>query len=174
MVFDCVKKRMIGLDISNVLLSDLGGEQASEPYPLSSLPSRKFPLASSSPLVPTLFIIGDSTVDCGNNNFLGTFTRADHPSYGQDFDTHNPTRRFCNGRIPVDYLDKLEISKICFMESIMHHCCWQYILKWIRVGTWGYVMSEVEYGKPLSQVVKSAKSLGYNKPGLYKTKIAVF
>ena len=33
------------------------------------------------------------------------------------------------------------------------------------VGTLGYVMSEVEDGKPLSQVVKSAKSLGYTEPG---------
>ena len=30
----------------------------------------------------------------------------------------------------------------------------------------GYVMSEVEDGKPFSQVVKSAKSLGYTEPGL--------
>ncbi|KAH9773655.1 homoserine dehydrogenase [Citrus sinensis] len=33
-------------------------------------------------------------------------------------------------------------------------------------GTLGYVMSEVEDGKPLSQVVKAAKSLGYTEPGL--------
>ncbi|GMP61336.1 hypothetical protein CsSME_00023838 [Camellia sinensis var. sinensis] len=32
-------------------------------------------------------------------------------------------------------------------------------------GTMGYVMSEVEDGKPFSQVVKSAKSLGYTEPG---------
>lgn len=31
-------------------------------------------------------------------------------------------------------------------------------------GTLGYVMSEVEDGKPLSQVVKTAKSLGYTEP----------
>ncbi|XP_052199460.1 uncharacterized protein LOC127806295 [Diospyros lotus] len=31
-------------------------------------------------------------------------------------------------------------------------------------GTLGYVMSEVEEGKPFSQVVKSAKSLGYTEP----------
>lgn len=33
------------------------------------------------------------------------------------------------------------------------------------IGTLGYVMSEVEDGKPLSQVVKAAKSLGYTEPG---------
>ncbi|KAL6501775.1 hypothetical protein OROGR_026908 [Orobanche gracilis] len=53
---------------------------------------------------PALFVIGDSSVDCGTNNFLGTFARADRPPYGRDFDTHQPTGRFCNGRIPVDYI----------------------------------------------------------------------
>ncbi|KAK6935531.1 GDSL lipase/esterase [Dillenia turbinata] len=62
---------------------------------------------SSKPLpppVPALFVIGDSSVDCGTNNYLGTFARADRLPYGRDFDTHQPTGRFCNGRIPVDYL----------------------------------------------------------------------
>ena len=54
--------------------------------------------------VPALFVIGDSSVDCGTNNFLGTLARADHAPYGRDFDTHQPTGRFSNGRIPVDYL----------------------------------------------------------------------
>ncbi|MED6179550.1 hypothetical protein PIB30_001844 [Stylosanthes scabra] len=61
--------------------------------------SLKFP-----PVVPALFVIGDSSVDCGTNNFLGTFARANHLPYGRDFDTHQPTGRFSNGRIPVDYL----------------------------------------------------------------------
>ncbi|KAL9691410.1 hypothetical protein QQ045_011832 [Rhodiola kirilowii] len=56
------------------------------------------------PLVPAFFVIGDSSVDCGTNNFLGTFARADRPPYGVDFDTHRPTGRFSNGRIPVDFL----------------------------------------------------------------------
>ncbi|GAB2215626.1 hypothetical protein Droror1_Dr00020015 [Drosera rotundifolia] len=56
------------------------------------------------PLVPAFFILGDSSVDCGTNNYLGTLARADRLPYGRDFDTHRPTGRFCNGRIPVDYL----------------------------------------------------------------------
>ena len=35
-----------------------------------------------------------------------------------------------------------------------------------EIGTLGYVMSEVEGGKPFSQVVKDAKSLGYTEPGI--------
>lgn len=34
------------------------------------------------------------------------------------------------------------------------------------IGTLGYVMSEVEVGKPLSHVVKCAKSLGFTEPGV--------
>lgn len=69
-----------------------------------------------SPKVPALFVIGDSTVDCGNNNFLGTFARADRPPYGRDFDTHLPTGRFCNGRIPVDYLG----TKNCLWPLLLY------------------------------------------------------
>ncbi|KAL1220402.1 GDSL esterase/lipase [Cardamine amara subsp. amara] len=50
------------------------------------------------------FLFFDSVVDCGTNNFLGTLAKADRLPYGRDFDTHQPTGRFSNGRIPVDYL----------------------------------------------------------------------
>ncbi|KAL4592743.1 hypothetical protein LXL04_005747 [Taraxacum kok-saghyz] len=70
------------------------------PPPPSSTPSSKPPAST----VNALFVLGDSSVDCGTNNFLGTFARADRLPYGRDFDTHQPTGRFCNGRIPVDYL----------------------------------------------------------------------
>ncbi|XP_057966831.1 GDSL esterase/lipase At1g71691 [Malania oleifera] len=81
------------------------GSTTMPPQP-SPHPSPAWPPSSPppQPLVPALFVIGDSSVDCGTNNFLGTFARADRPPYGRDFDTHRPTGRFCNGRIPVDYL----------------------------------------------------------------------
>lgn len=67
----------------------------------SQLPSSPSPLA---PLAPALFVVGDSTVDCGTNNHLLTLARADRPPYGRDFDTRRPTGRFSNGRVVVDYL----------------------------------------------------------------------
>ncbi|XP_072964345.1 GDSL esterase/lipase 7 [Typha angustifolia] len=73
-----------------------------------SSPPPPAPPSSSLPpvsvLAPALFVIGDSTVDCGTNNYLGTLARADHLPYGRDFDTHLPTGRFSNGRVIVDYL----------------------------------------------------------------------
>ncbi|XXG82400.1 hypothetical protein AAC387_Pa10g0359 [Persea americana] len=67
--------------------------------------SRASNSSSNSSYVPAMFIFGDSSADCGTgiiNRWLQE--RADHLPYGRDFDTHRPTGRFCNGRIPVDYL----------------------------------------------------------------------
>lgn len=72
--------------------------------PSSPLTSKSPAVDSLFPSVPALFVFGDSSVDCGTNNFLGTLARADRLPYGRDFDTHQPTGRFCNGRIPVDFL----------------------------------------------------------------------
>ncbi|XAR55146.1 Triacylglycerol lipase [Bertholletia excelsa] len=83
--------------VQDSLTSEMSPSQSAQS---PSSPSQTF----SSPLVPALFVIGDSSVDCGTNNFLGTFARADRLPYGRDFDTHQPTGRFCNGRIPVDFL----------------------------------------------------------------------
>lgn len=68
------------------------------------------PFPETPPLVPAFFVIGDSSVDCGTNNFLATLARADRLPYGRDFDTQLPTGRFCNGRVPVDFL-----GKYCFL-----------------------------------------------------------
>ncbi|MFS7927125.1 putative triacylglycerol lipase [Helianthus anomalus] len=71
--------------------------------------------------VPALYVIGDSSVDCGTNNFLGTLARADHLPYGRDFDTHRPTGRFSNGRVPVDFLDEvLDEMSTCLLENLNH------------------------------------------------------
>ncbi|CAL5430036.1 unnamed protein product [Camellia sinensis] len=94
-------------ELINGYQSDLIGDLTSPTMsPSQSRHPLTYPAATSSLPVPALFVIGDSSVDCGTNNFLGTFARADRLPYGRDFDTHQPTGRFCNGRIPVDYLAK--------------------------------------------------------------------
>ncbi|KAK9690035.1 hypothetical protein RND81_09G100000 [Saponaria officinalis] len=55
------------------------------------------------PLVPALFIFGDSVVDAGNNNKLDTLVKANFPPYGRDFVSHVPTGRFCNGKLATDF-----------------------------------------------------------------------
>ncbi|XP_047326170.1 GDSL esterase/lipase At5g22810-like [Impatiens glandulifera] len=56
------------------------------------------------PLVPALFIFGDSIVDVGNNNHLLTLVKADFPPYGRDFlNQHQPTGRFSNGKLASDF-----------------------------------------------------------------------
>ncbi|KAK9066202.1 hypothetical protein SSX86_013523 [Deinandra increscens subsp. villosa] len=56
----------------------------------------------SAALVPAIFAFGDSAVDVGNNNYLPTIFKADYPPYGRDFANHQPTGRFCNGKLASD------------------------------------------------------------------------
>jgi ABC-type enterochelin transport system substrate-binding protein len=55
--------------------------------------------------VSALVVFGDSIVDPGNNNAISTIIKANFPPYGHDFgQDHRPTGRFCNGRIPTDFI----------------------------------------------------------------------
>ncbi|KAG2647868.1 hypothetical protein PVAP13_1NG035900 [Panicum virgatum] len=58
----------------------------------------------SKPQAAALIVFGDSIVDPGNNNGINTIIKADFPPYGHDFINHRPTGRFCNGRIPTDFI----------------------------------------------------------------------
>ncbi|XP_027335519.1 GDSL esterase/lipase APG-like [Abrus precatorius] len=53
-------------------------------------------------LVPAIITFGDSAVDVGNNDYLPTIFKADYPPYGRDFVNHQPTGRFCNGKLATD------------------------------------------------------------------------
>ncbi|XP_078448199.1 GDSL esterase/lipase At5g55050-like [Wolffia australiana] len=64
--------------------------------------------AATSPVVPALFVFGDSTADVGNNNFLpSTLAKANFQPYGIDYPGGIPTGRFSNGYNGVDYLAKV-------------------------------------------------------------------
>ncbi|KAF5466504.1 hypothetical protein F2P56_016422 [Juglans regia] len=56
----------------------------------------------STQLVPAIITFGDSAVDVGNNNYLPTIFKANYPPYGRDFVNHQPTGRFCNGKLATD------------------------------------------------------------------------
>lgn len=68
------------------------------------------PLADGRPVpfggVPAIIIFGDSSVDAGNNNFIPTVARSNFEPYGRDFPGGKPTGRFCNGRIPTDFISE--------------------------------------------------------------------
>lgn len=55
------------------------------------------------PQVPCYFIFGDSLVDNGNNNNIGSLARANYMPYGIDF-PGGPTGRFSNGKTTVDVI----------------------------------------------------------------------
>lgn len=56
----------------------------------------------SDQLVPAIITFGDSAVDVGNNDYIPTIYKANHPPYGRDFVNHSPTGRFCNGKLATD------------------------------------------------------------------------
>ena len=57
------------------------------------------------PIVPSMYIFGDSIADAGNNNHLDTALAKANWPYGIDF--QNKTGRFTNGKNGADFLGKL-------------------------------------------------------------------
>ena len=69
--------------------------------------ARADPSSPNHPKVPAVIVFGDSTVDTGNNNAIGTILKSDFPPYGRDMaGGANPTGRFCNGRLPPDFISE--------------------------------------------------------------------
>ncbi|KAF4373251.1 hypothetical protein G4B88_007264 [Cannabis sativa] len=56
--------------------------------------------------IPAVIVFGDSSVDSGNNNFIPTIARSNFKPYGRDFLGGFPTGRFCNGRLPSDFISE--------------------------------------------------------------------
>ncbi|KAE9614959.1 hypothetical protein Lal_00048408 [Lupinus albus] len=54
--------------------------------------------------VPAVIVFGDSSVDSGNNNQIETVLKSNFRPYGRDFEGGHPTGRFCNGRVPPDFI----------------------------------------------------------------------
>ena len=72
------------------------------------------------PVVPAVFVLGDSTLDVGNNNYLTgeDVPRADKPFYGIDFPGgHKPIGRFSNGYNIADFVGT---SHMCMCFMCMH------------------------------------------------------
>ncbi|XP_060173195.1 GDSL esterase/lipase EXL3-like isoform X2 [Lycium barbarum] len=55
-------------------------------------------------VVPAVFAFGDSIVDQGNNNNIGTPIKCNFPPYGKDLMDGTPTGRFSNAKTPPDLL----------------------------------------------------------------------
>ncbi|XP_044503296.1 GDSL esterase/lipase At2g42990-like [Mangifera indica] len=56
--------------------------------------------------IPAVIVFGDSSVDSGNNNDIQTVLKSNFRPYGRDFEGGRPTGRFCNGRIPPDFVSE--------------------------------------------------------------------
>ncbi|KAF7827386.1 GDSL esterase/lipase [Senna tora] len=56
--------------------------------------------------IPAIIVFGDSSVDSGNNNGIATILKSNFRPYGRDFPGGRPTGRFCNGRVPPDFISE--------------------------------------------------------------------
>ncbi|XP_022759897.1 GDSL esterase/lipase At2g42990-like [Durio zibethinus] len=56
--------------------------------------------------VSAIIVFGDSSVDSGNNNYIPTIAKSNFEPYGRDFPGGTPTGRFCNGRLPPDFISE--------------------------------------------------------------------
>ncbi|PQQ21500.1 GDSL esterase/lipase EXL3-like [Prunus yedoensis var. nudiflora] len=54
--------------------------------------------------IPAVIVFGDSIMDTGNNNHLKSLIKCNFSPYGRDFQGHNPTGRFGNGKVPSDFI----------------------------------------------------------------------
>ncbi|KAM0882667.1 hypothetical protein ACQ4PT_032173 [Festuca glaucescens] len=104
------------------------------------------------PLVPAMFVLGDSTVDVGNNNFLpgcSADCRANYPRYGVDYTSHEPTGRFSNGYNLADHIGILvqcgqvhsmsdQLDRFASVVQMMGNCSYDLVsrsLVFISVGS---------------------------------------
>ncbi|XP_022760108.1 GDSL esterase/lipase At2g04020-like [Durio zibethinus] len=80
-----------------------------------------FLLIHSKPLVPALYVFGDSLFDSGNNNLLPTVAKANYPPYGLNFGEHL-TGTFTNGRTLPDFIDVVTVPPfIISKKSILKY-----------------------------------------------------
>lgn len=86
---------------NNGNICEVFGQDFGFAFPPEDSSSSSSTEASRQPLVPALFIFGDSLIDNGNNNNLASFAKANYLPYGIDFDG-GPTGRFSNGYTMVD------------------------------------------------------------------------
>ncbi|CAH9073338.1 unnamed protein product, partial [Cuscuta europaea] len=63
-----------------------------------------FCIGQSTPKFSAIIIFGDSTVDTGNNNYILTTFKGNHPPYGQQYPGKVPTGRFSDGKLVPDLL----------------------------------------------------------------------
>ena len=76
--------------------------------------------------VPAMYVLGDSTLDVGNNNYLpGTnVPRANRPYYGIDLPgSGKPTGRFSNGYNTADFVGTHVVLLIIYTHKMSRLSC---------------------------------------------------
>ncbi|KVI10319.1 hypothetical protein Ccrd_011285 [Cynara cardunculus var. scolymus] len=68
---------------------------------------------------PAVYMIGDSLVDVGNNNYLPlSIAKANFPHNGVDYPAGKPTGRFSNGQNAADFLDYFALVRDQLVQQL--------------------------------------------------------
>lgn len=86
--------------------------------------SQRHGAAAADSSVPAVIVLGDSTADTGNNNFIQTLLRGNYTPYGRDFAGGVATGRFSNGRLAADFVSQrlgLPPAVPAYLDPAGHH-----------------------------------------------------
>ena len=71
------------------------------------------------PQFPALIVLGDSTLDAGNNNNIDTLAKCNFLPYGRDFPGGIPTGCFSNGKLTSYFLGIIsKYSMFIFLYTV--------------------------------------------------------
>ncbi|KAI3450277.1 hypothetical protein Pfo_006942 [Paulownia fortunei] len=113
------------------------------------------------PKFPAILVFGDSTVDTGNNNYIITPFKGDHPPYGLDFPGRVPTGRFSNGKLVPDILASLMGLKETIPPFLEPNLSEKEILTGVSFASAGSGYDELTTS--FSHVIPMSKQSGYFK-----------
>lgn len=111
------------------------------------------------PKSPAILVFGDSTVDTGNNNYILTPFRGNHPPYGLDFPGRIPTGRFSNGKLVPDMLASIAGLKGTIPPFLEPNLSDEELLTGVSFASAGSGYDELTTS--LSRVIPMSKQPGY-------------
>ncbi|KAL0370794.1 UNVERIFIED_CONTAM: GDSL esterase/lipase [Sesamum angustifolium] len=113
------------------------------------------------PDFPAILVFGDSSVDTGNNNYIITPFKGDHPPYGLDFPGSLPTGRFSNGKLVPDILAAMMGLKETIPPYLDPYLSEQDMLTGVSFASAGSGYDDLTTS--LSHVIPMSKQPGYLK-----------
>ncbi|AES98896.1 putative triacylglycerol lipase [Medicago truncatula] len=119
----------------------------------------------------SILVFGDSTVDTGNNNYIKTLIKGNHLPYGRDFPNHEPTGRFSNGKLAIDFLASTLNLKETVPPFLDPNLSNEELLKGVSFASGGSGFDDFTIA--LTGAISMSKQVEYFKDYVHKVKSIV-